>query len=38
MTQYDIYEEVLKELEESYKEGKIDEASYIDLKERYKRN
>ena len=39
MTQYDgsIYEEVLKELEDSFKEGKIDEASYLDLKERYEK-
>lgn len=39
MTQYDdsIYEEVLKELEDSFKEGKIDEASYLDLKTRYEK-
>jgi cytoskeletal protein CcmA (bactofilin family) len=37
MAQDDIYEEVLKELDESFKEGKIDEASYRDLKERYEK-
>ncbi|MBN2157623.1 MAG: polymer-forming cytoskeletal protein [Candidatus Lokiarchaeota archaeon] len=37
MTQYDdsVYEEILKELENSFKEGKIDESSYQDLKQRY---
>ncbi|TFG18854.1 MAG: zinc-ribbon domain-containing protein [Promethearchaeota archaeon] len=39
MTQYDdkIYEEILGELETSFKEGKIDEASYMDLKQRYEK-
>ncbi len=39
MTQYDdkIYEDVLEELENSFKEGKIDESSYRDLKARYEK-
>ena len=39
MTQYDdkIYEEILEELEASFKEGKIDEGSYNDLKARYQK-
>jgi cytoskeletal protein CcmA (bactofilin family) len=39
MTQYDdkIYEEILEELENSFKEGKIDESSYMDLKQRYEK-
>ncbi len=39
MTQYDskIYEEILGELENSFREKKIDEASYLDLKQRYEK-